>query len=529
MSILKSHPIRFYHPKAFWIGTIAILSGVIAHIPMFLNAADVNYQMAGMQMSGLMEAGMYVILLGTMTAAYGLYPPSTPESRRKKKITISRVCAKTLDNAPFTLMHCKLVAILLVALIIDIMKPVTLGFVMPGTLVEYGLSKSQIASLPMSGLLGTVIGSFLWGYLGDVIGRRSSILLAALIFIGTSICGTMPSYNWNLFMCFIMGLGAGGMFPIAFSLLAEIIPSRHRGWLIVLLGGIGTIGGYLAASVAATILEPVYSWRILWLLGLPTGLILIILNRYIPESPRYLMMHGNKEEARRVMAMFNIELVQEVENPRTTIEDNQNIKPGNLRKLFQEPFKKLTYGLGLYGFAWGMVNFGFLLWLPLNLRELGMGENSDILLAQSALIAFPTILLVAWMYNKWSTKGTMILFAMSTALTLIGFATIEYFPAQTWLIELLLISLLVSNSGAIAMLAPYTTEVYPAQIRSTGSGWTAGVSKLAGAFTLGIAFLGLTPNLTSSALIIAIPTLLAVYLMAKDGVETCGREIREAY
>src|SRR5205085_11799865 len=187
------------------------------------------------------------------------------------------------------------------AVTIDVMKPTTLAFIAPGAAREYALRSPlnpharalSIALYPLSGIGGTVIGSFLWGWLGDRIGRRASILLAGVIFIATSICGSMPSYRLNLGMCFVMGLGAGGMLPIMFALIAETIPARHRGWLMVLIGG-DIAGAYIITSwLASTIAAPDrFGWRMLWLLGLPTGMILIGLNRWIPESPRFLLTNG---------------------------------------------------------------------------------------------------------------------------------------------------------------------------------------------------------------------------------------------
>src|SRR5690606_10094630 len=120
--------------------------------------------------------------------------------------------------------------------------------------------------LALVALIGTTVGSIVWGRLADVFGRRAGILLSALMFIGTSICGAMPTFEWNLVMCFLMGASAGGMLPIAFTLMAETVPAAHRGWLLVALGGVGTSAGYLLASGFAAILEPLCSWRVLWLL-----------------------------------------------------------------------------------------------------------------------------------------------------------------------------------------------------------------------------------------------------------------------
>ena len=105
-------------------------------------------------------------------------------------------------------------------------------------------------------------------------------------------------------MCFMMGAAAGGMLPVTYALLAEMMPSRHRGWALVLVGGLGAVGGYFAASGFSALLQPIFGWRILWLLNLPTGLSLVLLGAFIPESAKFLLARGRMEEARRVMERF---------------------------------------------------------------------------------------------------------------------------------------------------------------------------------------------------------------------------------
>jgi putative MFS transporter len=96
---------------------------------------------------------------------------------------------------PLTKAHLIQIGLLAVALIIDVMKAASLGFVTPGMRAEYGLSFSAVAVLPFIALLGTTVGSFIWGALADIYGRRAAILLAAVLFVGTSICGAMPSFS----------------------------------------------------------------------------------------------------------------------------------------------------------------------------------------------------------------------------------------------------------------------------------------------------------------------------------------------
>ena len=149
-----------------------------------------------------------------------------------------------------------------------------------------------------------MIGSFVWGALADIYGRRASIVLSSVMFVGTSICGAMPNLWWNVGMCFLMGAAAGGMLPVAYALLAEIMPARHRGWSLVLVGGIGAVGGFFAASSLSALLQPMFGWRIMWFLNLPTGLILVALSPLLPESARFLQQMGRGQEARAMYARF---------------------------------------------------------------------------------------------------------------------------------------------------------------------------------------------------------------------------------
>jgi len=197
------------------------------------------------------------------------------------------------------------------------MKASSLGFVIPGMRTEYGLSFSRAAVVRYVALLGTTLGSLIWGSLADIYGRRAAILLAAVLFVGTSICGAMPSFFWNIVMCFLMGLPAGGMLPVANALLAEILPTKHRGWCLVLLAGIGTIGGYFATSESSALLQPFFGWRIMWLLGFPTGIILIALSPLLPESARFLVQMGRFKEAEEMLARYGSAIIQSPANAKS--------------------------------------------------------------------------------------------------------------------------------------------------------------------------------------------------------------------
>ena len=369
-----------------------------------------------------------------------------------------------------------------------------------------------------------MIGSFVWGWLGDRIGRRASILLAGMFFIATSICGSMPDYRLNLAMCFTMGMAVGGMLPIAFAPLAETIPARHRSWLMVLVGG-DIAGAYLITSNLSEALQPTYGWRILWLIGLPSGVLLILLNRWIPESPRFLLASGRRREAQQVMERFGAAIVEEPDEP--TAEDRVAPRFG---QLLRRPFGGISFGLGLYGLAYGLVNFGFILWLPTNLRTLGFDTGTaDRLLADSALIAFPAIVVVALAYGFWSSKKTMVLVAALASGTLIAFAILgDSVADHKVLVEALIVMILVGANAVLAELTPYASEVYPTRIRSRGTGLAAGASKAGGVIGIGIVVAAIAPpSIGMSALIGAIPLALAVLAVSWFCIETRKRRLED--
>jgi len=519
--------ITFPHPAAFWFGTAATTVGVILHLPMYLGAHDMGYRLVGMPIDIPMMIGMALIIAGLVASLYGLYPRAAAATAGR----VAQIRVRALDEAPIRAAHIGLLVVMAIAVTIDVMKPTTLAFVVPGMAQEYGLrsplnpaGEVPVAYLPLSGISGTVLGSFLWGWLGDRIGRRASILFAGIIFIGTSICGSMPEYNWNFLMCFIMGLGVGGMLPITYALLAETIPARHRGWLMVVIGG-DIAGAYIITSWLAAELVPHFSWRILWLLGLPTGVLLILLNHWIPESPRYLLASGREAEARAVMDRYGAAIV---EAP-SELEVETDVK-SQWMQLFRQPLIGQSLTISLLGIGVGLVLFGFNLWIPSNLRKLGFAEvTADRILRDSALIGFPFTFLIAWIYGFWSSKKTIILLTALTAAALLGFAIVgDSVVSNRALLYALLVIPIWGINSVTAVLTVYSSEIYPTRIRSRGTGLAAGASKAGGVLIIALVALGVAvPSLAGTTLVGGIPMALAAVAILVFGVETRGRALEQ--
>ena len=527
------HGLSFHHPVAFWLGCAAVVAGVLAHLPMFWMGRYTNWQMVGMPMDATMLWGMALIPVGLALSAYGLMP-RLAQMRQTLHGDANAVHFHVADGVALNREHWTLVMVLVAALAVDVMKPATLGFVMPGMSLEYAIDTPTASVLALVALTGTTVGSVLWGWMADAFGRRAAILLSALMFMGTAICGAMPTFEWNLAMCFLMGASAGGLLPITFTLMAETVPAAHRGWLLVALGGVGTSAGYLLAAGAAAWLEPMFSWRILWLLGLPTGALIVFLNRYIPESPRFLSNAGLEREARAVLAKFagtassRAVETDDARHPGAPVIDEQHPVTG-LRALLRGRHARISWGLLLAGLAWGLVNFGFLLWLPVNLVQMGVdAAGASALLARSAVLALPGIAVVIALYHRWSSVRALVLFIGLTALALLAFVSIGLLGLKSQAVTVAAtVALLVSVSGVIAMLIPYAAEIYPVHLRGTGAGVIAASSKAGGILGAGLGVMGFFANFTVSALVLAVPMAGAAAILLRHGVETRGHRLED--
>jgi putative MFS transporter len=521
--------IKFRNKNAFWIGFLSVSVGVALQLPMYINSASMGYMLVGMPMTASMNWGMVLEVVGLLITLYSLLPPARTHEQNDYQLKV-----KALDDAPINRTHIGLLLVMAVAITIDVMKPTILSFVVPGMAREYGLKSPifpnatiPVALLPLCGITGTVIGSFIWGWLGDKIGRKSSILMAGITFIATSACGSMPDFWMNCVMCFAMGWGVGGMLPIMFTLMAESIPAKHRGWMMVLIGG-DIAGAYIITSALASWLVPHYSWRILWLIGFPTGFLLIFLNRWIPESPRFLINSVRLKEAQEVMKRFGAVAVKEkiVAAP---VEKNKDVK-SQFKQLFRPPFLGLTATVGILALGGGFVQFGFQLWIPSNLQHLGYSQaNSFSLLRNAALIGFPLNFVVAWMYGFWSSKRTIILLTLLTASSMLGFiwAGDSIISHPVWLYVLLIIPIW-GISSLVSVLSAYAAEIYPTNIRSRGSGVIAGFSKFGGVLVIALVVAAIAPpSIQTTALIGAVPLVIAALAISFFGVETRKKQLEE--
>jgi putative MFS transporter len=178
----------------------------------------------------------------------------------------------------------------------------------------------------------------------------------------------------------------------------------------------------------------------------------------------------------------------------------------------------------------GLVTYGFQLWVPTNLQHLGYSAvNSAYVVRNAALIGIPLTALAAWMYHALGSRASLVVASAVTGLALLGFVVAGNSLAHhRLLLSVLLVVPLSAISTIVAMVTGYAAEVYGTGVRARGTGVAAGLTKLGGVAILGVVVAQATvPGLTATALIGAVPLLLAALLFPVIGPETGRRPLEE--
>src|SRR5499427_7112454 len=157
--------------------------------------------------------------------------------------------------------------------------------------------------------IGAPPGAFFWGWLGDRIGRRTVFILSAItIALSTGVMyftpgpdGFIPGWLFLVIFRVFVGLGNAGIYTIDLPLVQEFIPAYKRGWVSALVTTLLPAGSMLAGFAAWQLL-PIVGWRGLFLVGLSPLVLVFMIRYWVPESPRWLMLRGRHEEARRSVA-----------------------------------------------------------------------------------------------------------------------------------------------------------------------------------------------------------------------------------
>jgi MFS family permease len=221
-----------------------------------------------------------------------------------------------LDRLPWGRFHTLVVIALGVTWVLDGLE-VTLTGSIAGALEAsptLHFSDSQVGLASSFYLVGAVIGALLFGWLTDRLGRKILFFVTLGIYI-LSAAATAFAWDAASFYAFrfLTGAGVGGEYSAVNSTIQEMIPARYRGQIDLGVNGSFWLGGALGAMGAIILLDPVFvdpeiGWRISFLIGAILGLPIFFVRRWLPESPRWLVIHGRTAEAEKIVAGIEADL-----------------------------------------------------------------------------------------------------------------------------------------------------------------------------------------------------------------------------
>ena len=228
-----------------------------------------------------------------------------------------------MDRLPWSRFHWMVVVALGIAWILDGLEVTIVGS-LSGALSDspaLHLSASQVGAAASAYLLGAVGGALFFGWLTDRLGRKKLFTVTVVVYVvGTIACGLAWNFWSFAFFRVLTGAGIGGEYAAVNATIQEMIPARRRGFTDLVINGSFWIGAAIGALGAFVVLDPAMmppeiGWRAAFIIGGVLGFIVLLLRRFLPESPRWLMTHGQPREAERITAGIEARIERETGRP----------------------------------------------------------------------------------------------------------------------------------------------------------------------------------------------------------------------
>ena len=404
-------------------------------------------------------------------------------------------------------------AVAMLTLISDGFDLAAMGYIAPELVKQWGIAPARLVPAFSAAIIGMMLGGPLLGMFGDRLGRKR-VIVAGLVVIGVSTLVTMATRGIAdlVVLRFITGLGLGGVIPNVVALVAEIVPRRLRGRLIVIVS-MGIVLGIAIPGLTAALLVPRFGWRVLLLVGGVLPLLVALASLvYVPESIRYMMERGDRaDEVRRLARQLRPDLRIDDDTAFARAAAAPKIVRGSIKPLFAGDLLLVTPLLWLCQAANQMANFFSLTWLPTLLQASGASTASAS--ASASLFSIGGLL-----------SGVVLLFIIDRMGVV---PLVALFLAGAPLVAMMAMSDLspAAHAAVIAGAGLCVTGVqlgitallgifYPTPIRSLGTGWTQAAGRLGALAAPVVGGILLDMKLPIQALPLAPALLLAIGFIA---------------
>jgi MFS transporter, putative metabolite:H+ symporter len=365
-----------------------------------------------------------------------------------------------------------------------------IAFVLSFMLKTWGLTYFQAAFILLSSGIGSIIGSFAWGYFADRVGRKLALYAVIATFAACSAAMAFtPDGNWVYLLIFRVGVGTGvGGYVVTVALVQEYVPANKRGLMSGLLSIAAPLGLFLGATSSAYVAAAM-GWRFLFVLGAVPALIILPLLVFIPESPHWLLSKRRVEEARRSLAWALGTVPANVDVATPSAAPASRPAPRWL-DLFSYPRHSIV--VVLIGLGTVTSYYGLILWAPTLLMHI---EGWPVEVAARTMMGISLVgvvarILFSIMSEQAGRKPIGLFFSLAGAVLcliagFVGQGSLGN-QQQFWLF---LAAAYFLMDGGFAVSGPYTTEIWPSSLRASGSGLgygAGGLGKIAGPLCLAL-------------------------------------------
>ncbi|WP_425843158.1 MFS transporter [Agrococcus sp. TSP3-2-1] len=395
--------------------------------------------------------------------------------------------SERLDRLPFTRAHGRLLGTSGIGWALDAMDVGLISFVIAALAQQWSLTATESSWIASIGFVGMAIGATVGGLLADRIGRRSVFALTLLVYgLATGASALVGSLAALLVLRFVVGLGLGAELPVASTLISEFAPKRIRGRVVVWLEAFWALG-WIAAAVIGTFVVGASDdgWRWGLAIGMAPAIFSIVVRLGLPESVRFLEQKRRIPEAERTVRRFERAAgvaapledgTTDASAPSERTTPDAPVADADRVSIWSPALRRRTIALWAVWFCINFSYYGAFIWIPSLLVEAGFplvrsfGFTLIITLAQ-----LPGYATAAFLIERWGRRPTLTAFLAGSALAAAWFGT----ASTEGMIIAAGCALSFCNLGAWGALYAIGPELYPTNVRGTGTGAAAGFGRIA--------------------------------------------------
>ncbi|SHT16827.1 arabinose efflux permease family protein [Mycobacteroides abscessus subsp. abscessus] len=419
------------------------------------------------------------------------------------------------ENMPFTKRHRFVGFALFMAFVIEAWEMMIIIMISGAIAAEFSLTPVQVGSLIGAIFLGMIPGTYVWGIVGDKIGRKKTIIYSLLLYGVVSAASSFsPNYETLYALRLLSGFSLGGVLACIFPYYEEMLPVKQRGKAAVYLSAGWPIGTLIALGLTSLLMDvegAFGGWRAIIFISSLAGLWAFVISK-IPESPYWLAGKGRTDEAKQVISDLSQGVTQVSKDTELFV---SKVKQGSILEIFKLKMIKTTALQTIVNFCFSFGYWGLYTWIPTLLQQKGLSMGQSLgFVALSAIAQIPGYVAAAHLTSKYGRKKVM--FAFVLLASIFGFA----FAYSSNLFQLYTFNFVLGffSLGAWGVWNTWFGEIYPTNVRGVGYSWGVGGQRWANTvapsligFVIGLGWVfGATVSFIQIFMVITLITILFI-------------------